>query len=111
MLDEVRRNHPRVLFVGYGETDEWAHLGRYDRLLDSAQRVDRFIAELWDTMQAIPQYRGKTTFLITTDHGRGHGLEDWKDHGDDVAGILRDLDRGARPGHAGPGRATSGPTR
>ncbi len=86
VLDEVERNRPRVLFVGYGETDEWAHLGRYDLLLSSAHGMDRFVAELWDRMQAIPQYRGKTTFLITADHGRGQGLEDWKEHGNDTPG-------------------------
>ncbi|MGE5278232.1 MAG: alkaline phosphatase family protein [Acidobacteriota bacterium] len=86
VLDEVTRRRPRVLFVGYGETDEWAHLGRYGRVLAAAHRVDAFIAELWDTMQAIPQYRGKTTFLVAADHGRGQGLEDWKDHGRDAPG-------------------------
>jgi hypothetical protein len=86
VLDEVKRNRPRVLFVGYGETDEWAHSGRYDLLLESAHNMDRFVAELWETMQAIPQYRGKTTFLITADHGRGQGLEDWKEHGNDTPG-------------------------
>jgi hypothetical protein len=86
ILDEVRRNKPRVLFVGYGETDEWAHMGRYDLLLQSARSVDGFVAELWNTMQAMPEYRGSTTFLITADHGRGQGLESWKDHGDDVEG-------------------------
>ena len=32
-------------------------------------------------MQAMPEYRGQTTFIITTDHGRGSGLEEWKEHG------------------------------
>jgi hypothetical protein len=86
VLDEVRRNRPRVLFVGYGETDEWAHLGRYDLLLRSAHDMDRFVAELWDAMQAMPEYKDQTTFLITADHGRGQGLEDWKEHGNDTAG-------------------------
>jgi hypothetical protein len=86
VLEEVRRNRPRVLFVGYGETDEWAHSGRYDLLLESARNMDRFVAELWTTMQSIPQYAGKTTFLITADHGRGQGLEDWKEHGNDTPG-------------------------
>jgi len=31
-------------------------------------------------MQSMPQYRGKTTFIITTDHGRGSGPVDWKEH-------------------------------
>ena len=86
VLDEVRHNRPRVLFVGYGETDEWAHLGRYDLLLRSAHDMDRFVAELWNTMQAMPEYRDQTTFLITADHGRGQGLEDWKEHGNDTPG-------------------------
>jgi hypothetical protein len=81
LLDYVKSAKPRVLFVGYGETDNWAHQGRYDLVLDSAHRTDAFIRELWDTMQAVPQYRGTTTFIITTDHGRGSGLTEWKEHG------------------------------
>ena len=37
-------------------------------------------------MQAIPQYRGQTTFILTTDHGRGSGLVEWKEHGVDETG-------------------------
>jgi hypothetical protein len=81
LLDYVRTGGPRVLFVGYGETDNWGHQGRYDLLLDSAQRMDGFVAELWNTMQAMPQYRDSTTFLITADHGRGSGPVEWKEHG------------------------------
>lgn len=82
----VRANSPRLLFVGYGETDEWAHSGMYDMVLRSAHQVDAFIADLWTTMQAMPQYRDRTTFIITTDHGRGSGAEGWRDHGQDVSG-------------------------
>jgi|HubBroStandDraft_6_1064221.scaffolds.fasta_scaffold125603_2 hypothetical protein len=81
LLDYVRTGAPRVLFVGYGETDNWGHQGRYDLVLDSAQRMDGFVAELWNTMQAMPQYRDTTTFIITADHGRGSGPEEWKEHG------------------------------
>ena len=86
LLEYVRAKKPRLLFVGFGETDEWAHNGRYDLVLASAHAVDGFIRELWDTMQAMPEYRGKTTFLITTDHGRGSGEENWKHHDWNVAG-------------------------
>ena len=81
LIDYVRTGAPRVLFVGYGETDNWAHQGRYDLVLDSAQRMDGFVAELWTTMQAMPQYRDSTTFIITADHGRGSGPVEWKEHG------------------------------
>lgn len=86
LLDYLRVNRPRVLFVGYGETDEWAHAGRYDRVLRSARAVDDFIAELWRTLQSLPEYRGNTTMIITTDHGRGSVGTTWRDHGEDVAG-------------------------
>jgi hypothetical protein len=81
LLDYVKASHPRVLFVGYGETDNWGHQGRYDLVLDSAHRMDHLVQQLWDTMQAMPEYRGTTTFIITTDHGRGSGLTEWKEHG------------------------------
>jgi hypothetical protein len=81
LLDSFRKQHPRVLFVGYGETDNWAHQGRYDLVLHAAHDFDGFVKELWNTLQAQPEYRDKTTFIITCDHGRGSGTEQWKEHG------------------------------
>jgi hypothetical protein len=81
LLDSFRTQHPRVLFVGYGETDNWAHQGRYDLVLHAAHDFDGFVKELWDRMQSMPAYRDKTTFIITCDHGRGSGKEQWKEHG------------------------------
>jgi hypothetical protein len=86
LLEYVRAKQPRVLFVGFGETDNWAHSGRYDLVLQSAHAFDRYVAELWNTMQSIPVYRGQTTFIITCDHGRGSGPVDWKEHGVDQKG-------------------------
>jgi Metalloenzyme superfamily len=81
LLDGIGRDKPRVLFVGYGETDNWGHAGRYDLLLHSAHMFDHFVEQLWNTMQAMPEYRGSTTFILTADHGRGSGLTEWKEHG------------------------------
>jgi hypothetical protein len=86
VLREIQLSKPRLLFVGYGETDEWAHAGRYGNVLSSAHAVDAFIAELWRTMQAMPEYRDSTTFIITTDHGRGSGSREWRDHGEKIQG-------------------------
>ena len=77
----LQKHRPRVLFVGYGDTDNWAHSGRYDATLDTAHSFDAFVGDLWQQMQALPEYRGKTTFILTCDHGRGSGQKLWKDHG------------------------------
>jgi len=86
LLDYAKKNHPRVLFVGYGETDNWAHSGRYDLVLESAHGFDQFVEQLWNTLQAMPEYKDQTTFLVTTDHGRGSGPEQWKEHGEEEKG-------------------------
>jgi hypothetical protein len=77
----LKTHHPRVLFVGFGDTDNWAHSGRYDALLEATHHVDEFIGRLWNEMQEMPEYHGHTTFIITTDHGRGGGTTEWKEHG------------------------------
>ncbi len=81
-LDALREKKPRVLYVGLGDTDEFAHMGRYDAYLGAMNRDDDFIAELWRMAQADPVYRGKTTLIVTTDHGRGAKTgAAWTEHG------------------------------
>jgi hypothetical protein len=86
LLDFLKSHHLRALFVGFGETDNWAHSGRYDLVLQSAHAFDHCVEQLWNTMQSDPAFRGQTTFVITTDHGRGSGPVDWKEHGVDQKG-------------------------
>lgn len=82
MMEYVKKHHPRVVYISYGETDDFAHDGEYDQYLHSARRSDDFIHELWNFIQSDPQYRGKTSLVITTDHGRGHSpMTEWKNHG------------------------------
>ena len=86
VLPYLKKARPRALFVGYAETDDWGHEGRYDRFLDAAHAVDAYMAQLWAAVQALPQYRGKTTLIFTADHGRGRGAIDWRHHGSDIPG-------------------------
>lgn len=86
-LEHIKKEKPRVVFISYGETDDFAHDGRYDEYLKSASRTDQFIQELWQFVQSESSYKNKTTFLITTDHGRGTvPVETWRHHGDEIQG-------------------------
>lgn len=82
-FEYFRTAKPRVLFVSLGEQDEWSHGNRYDLYLQSIQLADKCIRELWETAQSMRQYRGKTTLIVSTDHGRGLG-PDWIRHGKDL---------------------------
>ncbi len=77
----IEQQHPKVVFIGLGETDEFAHMGRYDRYLQKAHQVDQIISELWYYVQTDPFYKNNTTFIITTDHGRGSKTSKWSKHG------------------------------
>jgi len=86
-LEELKKNKPRVLYISYGETDDYAHDGKYDQYLKSALQTDGYIKELWEFVQSVEQYKNKTTFIITTDHGRGSlPKETWKHHGKHIEG-------------------------
>jgi hypothetical protein len=76
---------PSVVLLSFSGTDNAGHKGRYDQYLQQANNADRMIGELWRLLQAMPDYAGRTTFLITTDHGRGKN-RNWSRHGMLVSG-------------------------
>lgn len=79
----LKQYKPKVLYIAFDETDDLAHGGIYKLYLKEAHKEDGFLKQLWDYIQSDPQYKGKTTLLITCDHGRGDvPLENWTDHGD-----------------------------
>ena len=85
-LEYLRTVRPRVLYVALGETDDWAHDRRYDRYLETAHYFDQCLRRLWEALEGEAQYRGRTTMLVATDHGRGQTREDWVRHGAAVEG-------------------------
>jgi hypothetical protein len=84
-LEYVKKNKPRVLYLAFDETDDFAHAGEYAAYLNAARYTDGFIGELWQYLQSDAQYKGKTTLIITCDHGRGPTTESWKHHGEKTA--------------------------
>lgn len=80
-MEELKTRKPKVLYIGYGETDDYSHDDRYDQYLLSARQTDAYIREIWDFVQNDPQYQNKTTMIIMTDHGRGvYPKVNWKSH-------------------------------
>ncbi len=85
-MEYMKINKPKVLYISYGETDEWAHHGYYKYYLDAARQVDKWIGEIWTYVESDPAYKNKTAILVTTDHGRGDKIkEQWTDHGQGIA--------------------------
>ena len=87
-MEYVEAKKPRVLFVGLGETDDWAHAGSYAEYLNAAHLADEYLRQIWELMQSMPEYRGKTTLIVLPDHGRGMGVK-WTDHGQKVPASMQ----------------------
>ena len=82
-MEYLRIKKPRVLFVGLGETDDWAHVGLYADYLNAAFLADDYLRQIWKLVQSMPAYRGRTTLIVLPDHGRGNGAN-WIDHGQKI---------------------------
>ena len=75
-LDYLRREHPRLLYIGLGDTDDYAHDKKYELMLESLHRADRFLAALWTQLQAMSSYRfWYTTRVRSSSAIRSAGVE------------------------------------
>jgi hypothetical protein len=84
-MEYLKTKKPKVLYIGYGETDEWAHAGQYRDYLNATKQLDKWIKDIWTYIQNDANYRNKTALFITTDHGRGDKIkEQWTTHGQSV---------------------------
>ncbi len=107
-LEYMRKNKPRVMYFSFDETDDFAHAGEYAAYLNSAHKTDQLLSELWAYLQSDPYYKGKTTLIITTDHGRGPGPDDWRSHGAKISGADQIWIAMMGPGISPTGESTSG---
>lgn len=86
-LEHMKKEHPKLVYISYGETDDFAHDGDYQAYLKSAHNTDNLIKQLWDYTQQDDFYKDQTIFIISTDHGRGtQPLDTWRSHGSDIKG-------------------------
>ena len=108
-LEYLRQIGPRALYIALDETDDWAHDRRYDRVLEVAHNFDRALERLWSLVERDPRYRGKTTLIVATDHGRGRTPADWNGHGRDVEGADEVWLAAIGPGVAPLGEVSGGP--
>jgi hypothetical protein len=106
-MNYLATRQPRLLYIAFDETDDWAHDGKYDHVLEAYARTDAYLAELWSWLQSHDGYRGRTSLLITTDHGRGHTPQDWRTHGRQVVGADRTWMAFVSPGSSRRGEWTA----
>ena len=63
------KESPGLLWITMHDIDI-AHAGAYSLYIEGIRRTDRLCAELWKTVQSLPEYAGNTTMFILPDFGR-----------------------------------------
>jgi hypothetical protein len=65
----MRKFSPRLLVVDFSDV-EVAHFGSYALHLSGIRTADRLAYQLWQEVEANPEYRGRTTMVILPEFGR-----------------------------------------
>jgi Metalloenzyme superfamily len=65
---------PRLLVIGLGDADEYAHRGDVAGYRRSIRRADDVLAELDRTLARMGGEGAETAVVVTTDHGRARSL-------------------------------------
>lgn len=65
----MEKEAPSLLWITMHDMDV-AHSGAYSLYIEGIRRTDRLCAELWQAVQANPEYAGKTTMIVLPDFGR-----------------------------------------
>ena len=66
----LESHRPSFLFVGLGETDEYAHQGDYRAYLSALHEADAVVGRLSAEVAAMTADGHPSTLMVTTDHGR-----------------------------------------
>lgn len=86
-VEYMKKSHPELVYIAFGETDDFAHDGDYAAYLNATHNTDSLIRDLWNYTQSDAFYKNSTVFIITTDHGRGtQPLDTWRGHGSSIEG-------------------------
>jgi hypothetical protein len=83
----LRRDHPVISYIYLPDTDHAGHSGVWADYLAKIAQADSLIYELWNVIEADSIMGGKTTMIVTDDHGRhddAHG--GFRNHGDSCFG-------------------------
>ena len=65
----MRKFSPRVLVIAFSDV-EAAHFGSYALHLSGIKTADRLTYQIWQEVEANPDYRGKTTMVVLPEFGR-----------------------------------------
>ena len=83
-LNVLTAYSPKFLLVYLAEVDHAGHSGNWQTYVNAIATADSIVDMIWTSIGQLPDYAGKTTMIVSNDHGR----HDWSfaGHGDGCEG-------------------------
>ncbi|HVI45127.1 MAG TPA: alkaline phosphatase family protein [Chitinophaga sp.] len=85
----MKRYSPNILVINLKDVDDRGHNKDSIGYINAIKATDKSITELWDYIQALGEYKDKTTLIVSNDHGRhtaGTRRNAYTSHGDACKG-------------------------
>jgi hypothetical protein len=70
LMEVLDTDHPSLVFVNLQAVDDAGHSGCHNHYGESIRLADRAVERIWERIESDSLYQGKTTLIVTTDHGR-----------------------------------------
>jgi len=62
--------HPNLMLINFKDPDTYGHGNAWNSYLEAIKTSDEYVKGIYDLIQSDPQYKDKTTLIVTNDHGR-----------------------------------------
>jgi len=84
-------HHPNLSLINFREPDYSGHKNDWAGYIQGIKDTDEYIYKIWSFIESDPIYSGKTTLIVTNDHGRHlDGVENgFISHGCDCMGCKK----------------------
>jgi hypothetical protein len=66
----LQEEHPGFMMLYLPDVDHGGHSGDWEAYTQAVMTADTIVGQLWDILQEDPVYAGRTTLIVTNDHGR-----------------------------------------
>jgi hypothetical protein len=86
-INILSTEQPNLVLINFKDPDSWGHANNWANYIESIEKTDDYVYQLFNFIQNSTHYSNKTTIFITNDHGRHDDLNGgFVGHGDSCEG-------------------------
>jgi hypothetical protein len=87
-LYTLSANQPRLMLIAFKDPDYFGHQSDSIGYINAIRKTDQYLGVIWNYIQSSPNYKDRTTLIVTNDHGRHlDGVSNgYTSHGDNCEG-------------------------